>query len=137
MTLYFVSSHVYLSICNPRLNCTELQTDEWSEDEEEPSIQTKGKDSLSQNSEIQRANLEIRRLKERLAAAQKDLADYRQLVNKNIADIASGALGNVSLDEIKREELPPPGPRDDDTHYFESYNEQGANEFISTFRTED
>jgi type I protein arginine methyltransferase len=111
------------------LTRTELQTDEWSEDEDEP----KGKGSLSHNSEIQHANLEIRRLKERLAAAQKDLADYHQLVNNNITNIAAGALGNVSLDEIKREELPPPGPRDDDTHYFESYNEQGGNEFTPDF----
>jgi type I protein arginine methyltransferase len=116
-----------------RLNHTELQTDEWSEDEDEPSIQTKEKGSSSHN----RANLEIRRLKERLAAAQKDLADYHQLVNDNITNLAAGTLGNVSLDEIKREELPPSGPRDDDTHYFESYNEQGTSEFIPIFQAKD
>jgi protein arginine N-methyltransferase 3 len=133
MTLCFVSSHVVPPRYTARLTRTELQTDEWSEDEDEP----KGKGPLSHNSDIQHANLEIRRLKERLAAAQKDLADYHQLVDDNIINIAAGALGNVSLDEIKREELPPPGPRDDDTHYFESYNEQGGNEFTPVFRTND
>ena len=80
----------------------------------------------SERSELQIANREIKRLKERLANAQKDLVDYRNLVNNNITNIATGALGNVTLEDIKKEELPPAAPRDDDTHYFDSYNEQGT-----------
>jgi protein arginine N-methyltransferase 3 len=111
--------------------------DEWSDDDDEPRNKVKEKEPISQNSEMRRVSREIRRLKERLAAAQQDLVDYRNLVNDNIANITTGALGNVPLDEIRKEELPSPGPRDDDTHYFDSYNEQGTSDSTLTFQIKD
>ena len=88
-----------------------LQGDDWSDDEN------------SQPPDLQHALLEIKRLKEHLTAAQRDLTDYRTLVNKNITNI----LGDTTLEEIRKEELPSTlPPRDDDTHYFESYSDSGA-----------
>lgn len=96
------------------------QADEWSSDEEV----LPGQQENSQPSDLQHALLEIKRLKEHLAASQRDLIDYRNLVNKNITNIATGALGDTTIDDLRKEELPPSPPRDDDTHYFESYSDQ-------------
>jgi len=113
------------------LTCPELQMDEWSGDENASPSHSNRKEPISEQSQLRRAHLHIRLLKEQLAATQKDLVDYRNFVNDNITNIAAETLGTIQLEEIRNEQLPPPGPRDDDTHYFESYDDQGR--FIIIF----
>lgn len=122
----------------PTMTTTELlQADEWSDNDNDndnasPAARSKD-DQDSQPLDLNHALLEIKRLKEHLQAARQDLTDYRALVNKNITNIAGGALGDMTADEIRKEELPPTPPRDDDTHYFESYSDQGGAQ-ISFFK---
>lgn len=105
-----------------------LQADEWSDDDNNASPAARSKDDPP--SDLHHALLEIKRLKEHLAAARRDLTDYRTLVNKNITNITGGALGDMTVEEIRKEELPSTTPpRDDDTHYFESYSDQGRLNF--------
>ncbi|TRM62093.1 S-adenosyl-L-methionine-dependent methyltransferase [Schizophyllum amplum] len=72
-----------------------LQTaDEWSDDEESADPSRK-----------------IRALENKLAQAQRELAEYRSIVNRQL-----------DLDTVRTEEPSKPA-RDDDTHYFDSYAE--------------
>jgi type I protein arginine methyltransferase len=105
-----------------------LQADDWSDDDgndnASPADRSK-EDDQNLQPDLNHALLEIKRLKEHLLAARRDLTDYRTLVNTNIINIAGGALGDITVEQIRTEELPPTPPRDDDTHYFESYSDQG------------
>ena len=55
----------------------------------------------------------IRALENKLAQAQHELMEYRAIVNRQL-----------DLDTVRAEEPAKP-PRDDDTHYFDSYAENG------------
>ena len=55
----------------------------------------------------------IRALENKLAQAQRELMEYRAIVNRQL-----------DLDTVRAEEPAKP-PRDDDTHYFDSYAENG------------
>ena len=98
----------------------ELQTDDWTDTDEEPSRSTQ-KDintDLHSNLSLPQAHREIRLLKERLANAQHELQDYRKLVRTQLK-----ASPLAELEDGTPLELP---KRDDDTHYFESYGGNGA-----------
>lgn len=88
-----------------------LQTgsDDWTDDEEDMEAKTeKDKDRI------------IRKLTSRYIQAKKDLVDFRQLVVhvKELAQSLQDSDAPVSsLTEVKR---------DDDTHYFDSYGDNGA-----------
>jgi protein arginine N-methyltransferase 3 len=108
------------------LTSIELQADEWSDSEDEqiaPNGRGISEKSLDQKTQLRHAQREARNLKERLAAAQQDLNDYRSLVNTKIADIAARELGSDTIKQIREEPAPKVEDRDDDTHYFQSYAE--------------
>ena len=105
--------------------------DEWSSDSEVDGPSTSK--NVSEEKELLKTRREVKKLKERLSKAQKDLADYQALVQRNLANIANDSFGGVTAEEIRNEQLPDHSNRDDDTHYFESYNEQGP--FASPIQT--
>jgi type I protein arginine methyltransferase len=105
-----------------------MQDDQWTSDSDaEPVNQgdvaaAKPSQSQSPEAEVKHLRKELKRLNERLASSQRDLEDYRKMVMNSFA---SSTLDGTSIAEIRTEELPPAPPRDDDTHYFESYNDNG------------
>lgn len=64
---------------------------------------------------------EINHLKDRLARTKQEFADYMALIKQNISH--SGIL--ASAQEAEDQASTPPKPRDDDTHYFQSYDQHG------------
>lgn len=106
MILYSVCFYHHLGLVLSSYSI-ELQMDDWSDSDE-------GQSTRKQPTDLAHALLEIRLLKERLESSQQELVDFRELVNK------TSKRPDVDNDEA----LPPPLPRDDDTHYFESYDEQ-------------
>lgn len=109
----------------------QLQMDEWSSDSELDASTSK---DISGEKELIRTRREVKKLRERLAKAQQDLADYQALVQRNLANIANDTFGGVTAEDIRNEELPTNSNRDDDTHYFESYNEQAIHYIMLTDR---
>lgn len=95
---------------------TELQSDDWSDDED-----------AAQNSEtpsdISSAMRRIRALENALHKAQQDLVDYRSFVGDrlNLAGLAE-ALQDPASSSSTHVSVP---LRDDDSHYFQSYGENG------------
>jgi protein arginine N-methyltransferase 3 len=91
----------------------EFQPDEdWSESEEGESA------SRNAPTDLPSAIRRIRALEKRLADAKQDLADYRAFVGKQLNfSLLTEAIGDSSSG--------PAPPRDDDSHYFESYGENG------------
>jgi protein arginine N-methyltransferase 3 len=69
------------------------------------------------------ATRRIRALEKRLADAKQDLADYREFVGErlNLSHLTDATDDSSSIAAL---------PRDDDSHYFESYNENGRYPFI-------
>ena len=61
----------------------------------------------------------IRVLEEKLANSRKDLSDYHALVAKNLnrTNLVAGEMDSP---------LPAETPRDDDSHYFQSYGDNGV-----------
>ena len=86
--------------------------DEWSESEDGEST---SKDALA---DLPTATRRIRRLEKKLADAKQDLVDYRAFVGErlNLSRLTQG------IDDSSPGPAP---PRDDDSHYFESYGENG------------
>jgi type I protein arginine methyltransferase len=106
-----------------RSNCThlgaELQSDDWSDDEEIMN-------SAEAPSDLSEATRKIRALENALHKAQQDLADYRSFVGErlNLASLAASLReSEASLSTHVGTPL-----RDDDSHYFQSYGENGAYE---------
>lgn len=98
------------------LTRSELQTDDWTDTDEEPSHSAqRGENS---NRDLSHAHREIRLLKERLANAQNELLDYQKLVRSRLEASTLDALQDDTPLELPK--------RDDDTHYFESYGGNGA-----------
>jgi type I protein arginine methyltransferase len=85
--------------------------DDWSDSEDGPNI--------SAPDDIVTATRRIATLESKLAAAKEELAHYRSLINQRV-DIAR-------IREAIDQPIASPSPikRDDDTHYFESYEENG------------
>jgi type I protein arginine methyltransferase len=83
--------------------------DDWSDSEDGP--------SSSAPLDIATATRRIAKLESKLAGAKEELAHYRSLINQRV-DIAR-------IREAIDEPVASPTKRDDDTHYFESYEENG------------
>lgn len=83
-----------------------MQSDDWSDSEDE-----------SGEPDVHRR---IRILENKLASAKKDLVDYRNFVRDrlNVSSLIEGINDPSSS-------TPPAPARDDDTHYFRSYDENG------------
>jgi len=86
--------------------------DEWSESEDGEST---SKDAVT---DLPSATRRIRALEKRLADAKQDQADYRKFVGERLnlsrlTDAIDDSSSGAAL------------PRDDDSHYFESYNDNG------------
>lgn len=82
---------------------SESNSDNWSDDSDEEEA---GSDPAKR----------VKLLERKLAQSQRDLAEYRQLISQRI-DIASLLQEDENI-QVK--------PRDDDTHYFNSYAENGG-----------
>ncbi|KAJ6554983.1 protein arginine N-methyltransferase [Mycena vulgaris] len=96
----FFSSDEYLRPAREDDPLLQVQPDDWSDSDAETSDPTK----------------RIHALEKRLAGAKQDLADYRELVSKQ--------LDMSSLVAVVNEPAPIAGAapvRDDDSHYFQSY----------------
>ena len=97
-----------------------MGADEWSDDEDESSAGGNGK--------VVDKDREIRRLAQRLEQAKRDLVDFRKLVErqfrtKEITD-AAREDGESSVRPTSTTAAMTP-KRDDDTHYFNSYGDNG------------
>ena len=73
------------------------------------------------------ATRRIRALEKRLADAKQDLADYRTFVGErlNLSHLTEATDDSSSGSML---------PRDDDSHYFDSYNENGKYSSVFRFR---
>lgn len=124
-TIHSCVSICYLSQNNSRPHTflyQELQSGDWtdSEQEDDDAAQSKGW------SDPRKASQRIRRLEEKISAARQELIDYRKLVEGrfNLSQIAE-QYNSLHVSE----DLQPP-PRDDDSHYFRSYAENGNRLFF-------
>ncbi|GJJ15438.1 hypothetical protein Clacol_009716 [Clathrus columnatus] len=91
----------------------QLHSDDWTDSEDE------GGPSTSKIHELSNPKLaarKIKRLEEKLRNAKQNLIDYGKLV-ENRLELAK------LVDEAGSTTIEAPKPRDDDTHYFESYAE--------------
>ena len=92
---------------------TELPADDWSDEEVEPTPQPP--------TDLESAKRQIKRLQQQLVQSQKDLGDYRTFVSErlNLASLAE-ALKEPESSTHAAQPL-----RDDDSHYFQSYGDNG------------
>ena len=97
---------------------TELPADDWSDEEVEPTLQPP--------TDLESAKRQIKRLQQQLLQSQKDLGDYRTFVSErlNLASLAE-ALKEPESSTHAAQPL-----RDDDSHYFQSYGDNGP--FLKT-----
>ncbi|KAG8825837.1 hypothetical protein FRC19_010390, partial [Serendipita sp. 401] len=128
----FLSDDKYLKPAQIDDPLLQLQMNEWSSDSDEEGPLGKPSGDGSKHPESQTLRRKVRHLEERLAKAQRELVDYRRLVNTSISNVTS--IGGIDLDEVRKEDSPEVSPRDDDTHYFESYNEQAIHYTMLTDR---
>ncbi|KIO02960.1 hypothetical protein M404DRAFT_638181 [Pisolithus tinctorius Marx 270] len=94
--------------------------DDWSDDESPP---TANLQQPNEPTDLATAVRRIRHLEEKLSQAQKDLADYRNIVSQKVdvarfAEIVSEPGPSSSLTKDRVDDV-----RDDDSHYFQSYGE--------------
>lgn len=87
-----------------RLHLSEVSPDGWSDSDEE-------------DAQIVDPPKRIRTLERKLAQAKQDFVDYRALITQkmDLLDVPSEAAAGQT-----------PAARDDDTHYFKSYAENGS-----------
>ena len=95
---------------------TELQPDDWSDDEEVVN-------NHQAPSDLPETQRRIRALENALHKARQDLADYRAFVSQrlNLASLAE-SLKEPEASSSTHVSVP---LRDDDSHYFQSYGENG------------
>lgn len=98
-----------------------MELDDWSDDDDTDDVQPSKSPKSKQGSAGDRR---VRMLEQKLAQAKQDLADYRKLVE-----------ARFDLSRLAEQLTEPPSgspavgdqtPRDDDSHYFRSYGENGA-----------
>ncbi|KAG6379463.1 S-adenosyl-L-methionine-dependent methyltransferase [Boletus reticuloceps] len=110
---FFTSDDYLIPVIEDDPYCVKLDfDDDWSDDDEDgPSTEL----NPGPPSDLPTALRRIQILEKKLSQAQMNLSDYRKLVTQNL-DISS-------LAEIINDPDPSTGeaPRDDDTHYFLSY----------------
>ncbi len=105
---------------------TEIEPDDWSDSDEEVD-----QGNIEEPKDLSAANRQIKALQRNLQQAKQDLVYYRQFVSERLN------LAGVT-DELQKGEGPSGSkdaapPRDDDSHYFQSYAENGRH--IATHRT--
>lgn len=104
----------------------------WSDDEdagEDAGADARGKDRELTSEEKDR---EVQRLRRKLEQAQRDLVDFRQLVEKQFKSSEISAARDDELSVAQPSTTTELAPkRDDDTHYFNSYGDNGALQVIS------
>lgn len=104
------------------LDCnSELQSDDWSDEEEdEPS---NGTNATEAPKDLNQALHRIRQLEEKLRKARQDITDYRGFVKErlDLAGLAESLRESVAVSSTNAA-IP---LRDDDSHYFQSYAENG------------
>jgi hypothetical protein len=81
-----------------------MPSDDWTDSEDEDSSGKEGDEK-------------IKMLEKKLASVRQSFADYRAMVTEKLG--LTKTLGDGILDSSSRRE------RDDDTHYFKSYEENG------------
>lgn len=99
----------------------EFQSDDWTDSEPEDAEGT----LATTLSDPRRASQHVRRLEEKLAASRQELKDYRKLVEGRFD--FSKLVEQVNEPQTSADSQPP--PRDDDSHYFRSYAENGKFNF--------
>jgi type I protein arginine methyltransferase len=106
----------------------ELQSNDWSDDDDDDDISASlpfQQEPLDQKQAMRR----IRQLEEKVRRNRQEFADYRRLVSEqlNLASLAESLRDHVSPSSSKNTIVP---SRDDDSHYFQSYGENGGFELI-------
>jgi protein arginine N-methyltransferase 3 len=96
---------------------TELEMDDWSDDEDLSSTDQRPAPPADLPSALRQMQL----LERKLAQAHRDMAEYRSLVGQQFD---AGRFAEIINEPVLSS--PGPLPRDDDTHYFSSYCENGA-----------
>lgn len=117
MIRYFVCIITSPHLSHDAQSFTELEMDDWSDDEDLSSTDQRPAPPADLPSALRQMQL----LERKLAQAHRDMAEYRSLVGQQFD------AGRFA--EIINEPVPSsagPLPRDDDTHYFSSYCENGA-----------
>ena len=89
----------------------EFQSDDWSDSDEA--------DAAAPPQDLITATRRIKILESNLAKAKQDLADYRKFVSErlDIPRLAETISPSLPVDPV---------PRDDDSHYFQSYGGNGV-----------
>ena len=95
--------------------------DDWSDEEGDGPSAEHGSDPPA---DLPSALRRIHILEKKLSQAQNDLSDYRRLVTQNL-DISS--IAEIINDPVPSTDE---APRDDDTHYFLSYEYNGMHPFV-------
>ncbi|KAF8587688.1 S-adenosyl-L-methionine-dependent methyltransferase [Ramaria rubella] len=111
----FLSDDSYLQPVLEDDPILQLQSTDWTDSETEEAEASQS-EPFSQPT---KASKHVRRLKEKLATARQDLADYRKLVEGRF-DLSKVA-DQFSILQVSEDSAPP--SRDDDSHYFRSYAE--------------
>ena len=93
-------------------------SDNWSDDDDEAAEYTNAGPSSVTNPQQQ-----IRILEKKLIQAQRDLADYRKLVETRFGLSQLAKELSTQIDEPSTAQGS--AGRDDDSHYFRSYGEHG------------
>lgn len=98
-----------------------MGSDDWSDEDEEDAAETR----VSNPEDKDR---EIRRLTGKLKQAKQDLIDFKQLVEQRFrsSEIAEAAREDQAARPPTSSTAAMVPKRDDDTHYFKSYGDNGA-----------
>ncbi|KAG8832287.1 hypothetical protein FRC17_001569 [Serendipita sp. 399] len=128
----FLSDDKYLNPTLPDDPLLQLQVNEWSSDSDEETTPANPLGEGNESSELQILRRKYKRIQDRLAKAQQELIDYRRLVSSSLSNVKS--IGGIDLDDVRKEDPPKAPSRDDDSHYFESYNEQAIHYIMLTDR---
>ncbi|KAI6027839.1 S-adenosyl-L-methionine-dependent methyltransferase [Pisolithus microcarpus] len=112
---FFTSDEYLLPVIEDDPLLLHLDLDDWSDDDGPSSLAHPQPEPTDLATAVRR----IRYLEEKLSQAQKDLADYRSIVSQKV-DVASFAeiISDPGPSTSKAAD-----PRDDDSHYFQSYGE--------------
>ena len=97
---------------------SEIEPDEWSDSDEVD------QDKAEEPKDLAAATRQIKALQRNLQQAKQDLAYYRQFVSERLN--LAGLTDELQKGEGPSGSQPAAPPRDDDSHYFQSYAENGV-----------
>ena len=110
MTQCFVSMVILCNSLDLTRYLLEFQEESWSDSEDE---------SETKKDPIRR----IQALEKKLALVKQDFADYRSLISQNVT--VANLLDATADSDPNHPAAAAVSARDDDTHYFQSYGENG------------